>query len=421
MTSMEITLLLLSIIFASIFSYFLYLIKNQKAKYAQLMQDTDLKEKLIESLKIENQREKEMGQIKLEALEREIKLKDDLQSKMKEQFESLSQQALLKSLKELKQNSNHEINQVISPFKENLQGLKSQIEKFYINEEKERFALKKEINQVVQMGNLMSQETSNLTKALKGDSKQQGDWGEMILENLLNFSGLEKDLHYIAQGEGLGLKDENGKRQKPDVIINLPSNKSVIIDSKVSLTHYERFINEEKEGGKQPHLDDFLNSIKSHLKDLSSKKYQLNEKLYSPEFVLMFLPIEQAFSLANSKDKNLFENAFEKSIIIVSPSTLLACLKLIYSIWRQENSNKNSEKIAIEAGKIYDKMALFQEDLLKLGDSMNKNKMMFDSCMNKFSDGRGNLISRFENLKKLGAKTQKSIRIESEDSKNILN
>ena len=340
---------------------------------------------------------------------------------MKTEFQKISQQALLKSLNELKQNSNHEISQVISPFKENLNTLRAQIEKFYINEEKERFALKKEINQVVNMGNIMSQETANLTKALKGDSKKQGDWGEMILENLLEFSGLEKNIHYISQGEGLSLKDEKGKRQKPDIIINLPERKSLIIDSKVSLTHYERFINEENTELQKSHLADYIQSIKNHIKDLGSKKYHHNEKLSSPEFVLMFLPIEQAFSLATGHDKKLLESAFEQSIILVSPSTLLASLKLIYTIWRQENSNKNSEKIAIEAGKIYDKMVLFQDEFIRLGESIEKNKSVFESCFNKLSTGKGNLLTRFDNLKKLGAKSQKTLKIESQAHLESLN
>tara|TARA_B100000925_G_C22009676_1_gene475621 strand:+ start:2600 stop:3865 length:1266 start_codon:yes stop_codon:yes gene_type:complete len=415
MTSLEIILIFFSIASAATLGYTIRLLFQKNNKLRILNEENNTIQKSLDRAINEQEKSSEINSLKIQTLERELTNSKAFQDKMTDQFEKISHQALLKSLKDLKQNSNHEINQIISPFKENLDTLKSQIEKFYINEEKERYALKKEINQVVNMGNLMSQETANLTKALKGDSKKQGDWGEMILENLLEFSGLERNIHYVAQGEGLSLKDENGKRQKPDIIVNLPEDKSLIIDSKVSLTHYERFINEENEELRSNHLDDFLNSVKNHVKDLSSKKYQLNEKLKSPEFVLMFLPIEQAFSLASNKDRNLFENAFQKSIIIVSPSTLLASLKLVYSIWRQENSNKNSEKIAIEAGKIYDKMANFQDELIKLGDSIQKNKNIYDSCVNKFSTGKGNLLTRFETLKKLGAKSQKNLKHLQED------
>lgn len=403
---------------------FLYCLRNLATKnksLANLKENYDQSQSKIAQLEIEIEKTEEIQKLKVESLERDLEKTHLFHTQMTTEFEKISQQALLKSLTELKQNSNHEISQVISPFKENLHTLKAQIEKFYINEEKERFALKKEINQVVNMGNIMSQETANLTKALKGDSKKQGDWGEMILENILEFSGLEKNIHYISQGEGLGLKDENGKRQKPDIIINLPENKSLIIDSKVSLTHYERFINEENADLKKSHLADYIQSIKGHIKDLGSKKYHLNEKLTSPEFVLMFLPIEQAFSLATGQDKKILEGAFEQSIILVSPSTLLASLKLIYSIWRQENSNKNSEKIAIEAGKIYDKMVLFQEEFHRLGESIEKNKNVFESCLNKFSTGKGNLLTRFDNLKKLGAKSQKTLKINSEEHFESLN
>jgi len=412
MSTLEITLLSASSTFFIGLLLCLRKLETKNKLMANLKADYDQSLSKIGQLEIELEKTEEIQKVKVEGLERDLERTNTLHAQMKTEFEKISQQALLKSLTELKQNSNHEISQVISPFKENLNTLRAQIEKFYINEEKERFALKKEINQVVNMGNIMSQETANLTKALKGDSKKQGDWGEMILENLLEFSGLEKNIHYISQGEGLSLKDENGKRQKPDIIINLPENKSLIIDSKVSLTHYERFINEENEELQKSHLADYIQSIKNHIKDLSSKKYHLNEKLSSPEFVLMFLPIEQAFSLATGQDKKLLEGAFENSIILVSPSTLLASLKLIYSIWRQENSNKNSEKIAIEAGKIYDKMVLFQEEFHRLGESINKNKIIFDNCLNKFSTGKGNILTRFDNLKKLGAKSQKTLKIE---------
>ena len=257
----------------------------------------------------------------------------------------------------------------------------------------------------------MSLETINLTRALKGDVKAQGNWGEIVLEKILENSGLREGEEYISQGRNLKLKDETGKAQKPDIIVNLPDHKKIIIDSKVSLTHYERYVSSESDS-REIELKSFIESITGHLKDLSSKSYQLNDKLLSPDFVLMFFPIEGAFSLALQKDPKIFQWAWERSIIIVSPTTLLATLKTVHSIWRQEKSNKNAQLISQESGKLYDKMAIFLEDMHKVGDSIKKTESIYQQAYSKLSTGRGNIISRLDKIKTLGAKAQKSIEVQ---------
>ncbi len=416
MSYLEITLLLTTISFAIATIYLVQ--KNSSLTVARNAEQKEFSEK-NQDLYGQLTRNKEITELKINSLTRELEQQKLSEKTIKEQFQAISQDTLLKALKELKNSSDREVGQVLRPFNENLKNLKTQIEKFYINEEKERFALKKEIGQVVNVGNLMSQETANLTNALKGDSKTQGDWGEAILERILEFSGLENGVHFITQGEKLGLKDENGKRQKPDVIINLPEEKSIVIDSKVSLTYYERLFNEDEESLKKVHLRGFIDSIKNHIKDLSGKKYQHNDLINSPEFVLMFIPLDQAFGLAIKEDSSIQQFAYENSIILVSPTTLLATMKIIYSIWRQDYSTKNSEKIAVEAGKLYDKMVLFQEDMSKLGEAIGKSQSTFGSCMNKLSEGRGDILSRFEGIRKLGAKNQKVLNI-SDNEQTVL-
>ncbi|MCC7095433.1 MAG: DNA recombination protein RmuC, partial [Ignavibacteriaceae bacterium] len=246
----------------------------------------------------------------------------------------------------------------------------------------------------------------NLTEALKGQSKTQGNWGEFILESILEKSGLVKGREYVVQES---LTSESGKRLQPDVIIKLPENKSIVVDSKVSLIGYEKYISEEDEHQKQLGLREHINSIRSHIKNLSGKNYQNLYQLESLDFVLMFMPIEPAFALAVQNDQAIFNDAFEMNIVIVSPSTLLATLRTISSIWRQENQNKNALEIARQSGDMLDKFTAFVEDLLTVGKGLISVKDNYDKAMNKLTDGRGNLISRAEKIKELGAKTSKSL------------
>lgn len=256
------------------------------------------------------------------------------------------------------------------------------------------------------MNQQITQEAKNLTTALKGQNKAQGNWGEFILESILEKSGLVKGREYVVQES---LTTESGKRFQPDVIIKLPENKSIIIDSKVSLVGYEKFVSEEEDNLKQLGLRDHINSIRAHIKNLSGKNYQNLYQLESLDFVLMFMPIEPAFAVAVQSDPAVFTDAFEQNIVIVSPSTLLATLRTISSIWRQENQNRNALEIARQSGEMLDKFMAFVDDLISVGKGLISAKDNYDKAMNKLVDGRGNLISRSEKIKKLGAKASKTL------------
>ena len=255
----------------------------------------------------------------------------------------------------------------------------------------------------------MNTQTENLTKALKGDVKAQGNWGEIVLERILEESGLREGVEYYLQGSGLGLKDTEGRAQKPDVVIALPEGKHIIIDSKVSLTHYERYVAEEDEVAKKLALKNFIDSLRQHVVGLSGKRYEQHGTLGSPDFVLMFTPIEGAYSLAVQQDPSLHPFAWEKKIVLVCPSTLFATLRTIASVWKNEMQNRNVQEIARQGGALYDKFVGFIEDMTEIGDRLKQVDKAYDKAKNKLVDGTGSLISRTENLRKLGAKTTKQL------------
>ncbi len=267
-------------------------------------------------------------------------------------------------------------------------------------------ALRQQILGLRDMNAQMSKETINLTKALKGDSKMQGNWGELVLERVLEKSGLEKGREYEVQQSFI---TDEGNRVFPDVVINLPDGKKMIVDSKVTLTAYERYINEEDEDAKEQHLKEHVNSIKRHVEQLGDKNYQDLYHMESPDFVLLFIPIESAFAVALNEDTNLYNKAFEKNIVIVTPSTLLATLRTIDSMWANQKQQENALEIARQAGALYDKFEGFVSDLLKIGKKMDEAKSEYQGAMNKLVDGNGNLITSVEKLKKMGAKAKKSL------------
>ncbi|HKX86451.1 MAG TPA: DNA recombination protein RmuC, partial [Flavobacterium sp.] len=267
-------------------------------------------------------------------------------------------------------------------------------------------ALRQQILGLKEMNAQMSKETLNLTKALKGDSKMQGNWGELILERVLEKSGLEKGREYEVQQSFV---TEEGNRVQPDVVINLPDGKKMIVDSKVTLTAYERYTNEEDEDSKAQHLKEHVNALKRHVDQLAEKNYQDLYKIESPDFVLLFVPIEPAFALALNEDSGLYNKAFEKNIVIVTPSTLLATLRTIDSMWTNQKQQENAYEIARQAGALYDKFEGFVSDLIKIGKRMDEAKAEYGNAMNKLVDGKGNLITSVEKLKKMGAKAKKSL------------
>lgn len=329
------------------------------------------------------------------------------QEKLELKLKSMSQEIFEEKTRRFREDSLAGMELILNPFKEKMTDFQKKVEEMHMTDTKDRIKLHAEIERIVLTGLKMSTETENLTRALKGDVKFQGNWGEMILERLLEASGLRNGEEFILQGKEMGLKDEDGRTQQPDVIINLPDNKHLIVDSKVSLLAYERYVNEQSEID----LSEFFDSIYAHIKGLSAKNYQRLDKLASPDYVMLFIPIEGAFMLAMQKDRELFNHAWEKNIMLVGPSTLLATLRTVASLWKQERQTKNAIEIAKQAGLLYDKFVGVADDLDHMQGQIRKVGESFDELRSRMLTGKGSLASRMENLKELGAKTSKSLTV----------
>lgn len=329
-----------------------------------------------------------------------------LQEKFTKEFENLANRILdEKSAKFTLQNKENLIN-ILNPLQEKIKTFEKRVEDTHKESIDYHAALRQQIFGLKELNEQITKETLNLTKALKGDSKIQGNWGELILEKVLEKSGLQKDREYFVQQSFV---TDEGNRVLPDVVINLPDGKKMIVDSKVTLTAYERYMNEEDENVKNQHLKEHILSINRHIDQLSGKNYQDLYQMESPDFVLLFIPIESAFAVALNKDSSLYSKAFEKRIVIVTPTTLLVSLKTIDSMWTNQKQQENAYEIAKQAGALYDKFEGFIKDLVMVGKKMDDAKTEYGNAMNKLVDGSGNLIGRVEKLKKMGAKASKSL------------
>lgn len=329
---------------------------------------------------------------------------------LQQTFENLAHKIFESRDEKFKQTSAENIAMVLKPLKERLADFQKKIDDSFSHQNKETISLKTELKHMLDMNKKMSEQAEGLTQALKGDVKTQGNWGEIILEKILEESGLRKGQDYILQGVDLGLKNEvTGAPLKPDVIINLPDEKHIIIDSKLSLTHYERHAGAKTEAEQNLHMRAFLESVRTHIKDLEKKRYQDQTKLGTPDFVLMFMPIEGAYISAIINDADLHRFAWDRRIVLVGPSTLIATLKTVASIWQLERQGKNATQIAEEGGKLYDKVVGFVEDMEKLKNQLKATQNTFDSAMNKFSEGRGSILSKTEKMRELGAKASKTL------------
>lgn len=348
---------------------------------------------------------------------------ENLQEKFTKEFENLANKIFEEKGNKFSEQNKEKLSEILNPLKEKISEFEKKVEETNKESIRGHASLKEQLQMLKEMNQQITLEAKNLTTALKGQSKTQGNWGEFILESILEKSGLVKGREYVVQES---LTAESGRRFQPDVIIKLPENKSIVIDSKVSLVGYEKFVSSEDEHEKQLALREHINSIRSHIKNLSGKNYQNLYQLESLDFVLMFMPIEPAFAVAVQSDASLFTDAFEQNIVIVSPSTLLATLRTISSIWRQENQNKNAIEIARQSGEMLDKFAAFVDDLISVGKGLVATKDNYDKAMNKLTEGRGNLISRTEKIKKLGAKASKSLppgilnRADVDDENNLI-
>ena len=329
-----------------------------------------------------------------------------IQEEAKLQFENLANKILEeKTLKFTEQNQQN-LKNILNPLQEKITDFEKKVENTHKESIDYHAALRQQIIGLKDLNLQMSKETLNLTKALKGDSKIQGNWGELVLERVLEKSGLEKGREYEIQKS---FTTEEGNRVQPDVIINLPDGKKMIVDSKVSLTAYEKYINEEDDEQKSSFLKEHVNSLKRHVEQLGSKNYQHLYQMESPDFVLLFIPIEPAFAIALNEDTQLYNKAFERNIVIVTPSTLLATLRTIDSMWTNQKQQENAYEIARQAGALYDKFDGFVTDLVKIGKKMDEAKTEYEGAMNKLVDGKGNLITSVQKLKIMGAKAKKSL------------
>ena len=345
------------------------------------------------------------------------KLQDDFKEqsyKLELKLNEIMQNSLDNKIKKFDENSIKSLDSILKPFKLNIDEFKKRIEQTQEDSIKKFAQLSKEIELVTKAGINISNEAQNLTKALKGKKQSQGSWGEMILESVLEYSGLVKNIHYFTQQS---YKDEKNDTKRPDVIIKLPHDKSMIIDSKVSLNDYDEYINAQTNEEKEICLNNIVTSFKNHINNLDSKDYA-HYKIGTLHYVFMFVPIEGAFSLAVQKDPSLYEYALKKHIAIVNPSTLTVSLRTIYLYWQSEQSNSFAGKIFDEAGKLYDKITTFSENFYKIKNQLQTLNNSFEIASNQLSNGNGNILNRVENLKKLGARTTKNLKnskIEFED------
>jgi DNA recombination protein RmuC len=331
---------------------------------------------------------------------------EKLQEKFTKEFENLANKILEEKTTKFTEQNKENLKNILSPLQDKIQLFEKKVEDTHKESIDYHAALRQQILGLREMNEQMSKETLNLTKALKGDSKMQGNWGELVLERVLEKSGLEKGREYEVQQSFM---TEEGNRVQPDVVINLPDGKKMIVDSKVTLTAYEKYINEEDDNLKSQFLKEHLVSLKRHVDQLSDKNYHDLYQMESPDFVLLFIPIESAFALALNEDTTLYNKAFEKNIVIVTPSTLLATLRTIDSMWTNQKQQENAVEIARQAGALYDKFEGFVTDLVKIGKKMDEAKVEYQGAMNKLVDGKGNLITSVEKLKKMGAKAKKAL------------
>ena len=324
------------------------------------------------------------------------------QSQLQQAFENLSH----KIFNDKQQQSKQGLETLLNPFKDQLEGLRKKVEDVYLHDVKDRAALKAQISELYRLNQTMTDEANALTRALRGDKKTQGNWGELVLETVLERSGLRLGEEYVREQNH---KAENGQNYRPDVIINLPEGKHIIVDAKVSLNAYNDFTNEEDDGLRAQHLKRHIDAVRNHIKTLSEKAYQQLPKLHSPDFVFMFLPIEPAFSVAFQNDEKLFLDAFDQRIVVVTPTTLLASLRTVESLWAIERRGQSADELAEQASKVYDRLRIVLEKMDKLGMQLGTAQKTFDDTYRSLAQGRGNLVTTSKKFVELGVRIKKEI------------
>lgn len=337
-----------------------------------------------------------------EKLEKQIQQTEELQKRLTVEFENIANRVMKQRTEEFNATNQRSLGELLNPLKEKITEFEQTVQNTYEKELREKLSLGEELKKLTEMNRQMSQDATNLTNALKGDAKKQGNWGEVVLERVLERSGLTLGQEYKREDV---VEGSEGEVIRPDVIIYLPDNKHIIVDSKVSLVAYERYVSTDDDFVREKSIKEHILSIRNHVKGLSEKNYQNARNINTPDFVLLFMPIEAAFAAAVQNDSELFSFAWEKHIVIVSPTTLLATLRTIASIWKQENQTKNAQEIARLSGTLYDKLVGFAEDMEKIKTNIDRADKAYDEALKKLKDGKGNVIRTAEKIKELGAKT----------------
>ncbi|MFS4458447.1 DNA recombination protein RmuC [Bdellovibrio sp. HCB2-146] len=372
------------------------------AEKAQLQAD-------LQAFELKNDLLTQSLQDQKQAVSEAQKQQDELSKRMNMQFEVLAQKIFEEKSTKFADQNHKNIAAVLEPLKERIKDFEKKVEEAYATERSERGILRGELGKMMELNKVMSAEAQNLTRALKGEVKTQGNWGELILENILERSGLRKGEEYTIQGTDLDLRGEDGQILRPDVIVHLPDEKHIIVDSKMTLLAYEQYSSSEGHEDQERFGRLHVESLKKHIDGLSEKKYHAADKLLSPDFVILFMPLEPAFALAFKLKPELFQYAWEKNVAIVSPTTLLATLRTVAALWKQDRQEKNALEIAKRGGLLYEKFAGLLKDLQNLGEKLGAAQKAHEDVLKKVSEGRGNLIDQVEDLKRLGAKTEKSL------------
>ncbi|USD50074.1 DNA recombination protein RmuC [Vibrio sp. SCSIO 43153] len=378
-------------------------VKQERQQYFdELGQMREHKSRLETQLGEQQARHEQINQANAEKLQ----ILEQAEVRLKQQFEHLANQLFEEKTAKVDMQNRQSLEGLLSPLKEQLEGFKKQVNDSFSQEAKERHTLVHELKNLQRLNEHMTREAVNLTQALKGDNKQQGNWGEVVLARVLAESGLREGHEYQTQ---VSLQNEAGKRYQPDVIVHLPQNKQVVVDSKMALVAYERYFNAENDVQRDQALSDHLAALRAHIKGLSLKDYHQLKGIQSLDYVLMFIPVEPAFQVAIQADPSLVKDAMEQNIILVSPTTLLVALRTIDNLWRNERQNENAQLIAERAAKLYDKLRLFVDDMEGLGGALDKANQTYQGAMNKLATGRGNVIRQAESFKQLGVEVKRPI------------
>jgi len=396
---------------------FLYL-RQSDINSRIITQYQELNEKYRDDLEVKNKLQLEYVALnaryegELKASSEKLVTLQETKNELSREFKILANQIFEDKSNQFSSAHKEQFETLLKPFREQITNFSTQSREQFNVEAKDRYLLKDELLRLKEMNQQLSNDAINLTNALKGENKIQGNWGELVLERILEESGLREGIEYETQST---LKSREGATFRPDVIIHMPQQREIIIDSKVSLSAYERFVSEDNELLKHKALKEHLLSISSHIKELSAKEYEKLEGVNSLDYVLLFMPIEGSFLLALQEDGEFFKRAYESNILVVSPSTLLVTLKTIEHIWRTQRQEENSKKIANEAEAMYDKLVGFVEEMLQVGNSIQKTQDSYENAMKRLSSGRGNIIKRAQNMKDLGLKPKKLLSITAED------